>query len=55
MYKIAVVDWATSPRGDEECIVERTVIKNITDFGPDSPKASVKYGCFWHISLRSSE
>ena len=38
MYKIAVVDWATSPRGDEECIVERAV------FGPDSPKASVKYG-----------
>jgi len=35
MYKIAVVDWATSPRGDEECAVERRAVDG---------KANVSYG-----------
>ena len=35
MYKIAVVDWATSPRGDEECAVERGVCID---------KANIRYG-----------
>ncbi|MBC8416726.1 C-terminal binding protein [bacterium] len=31
MYKIAVVDWATSPRGDEACEVERSVLDGQAD------------------------